>query len=454
MKLSILTFAFILSTGLNAFAKPLPPVPAPRELSDVGSEFSEGTITRLSAEDVDLFIPYVQNAHSVLTKALVDIESMTVQQQVKHLSVVIKNVVKNSGQKNYQTFMRFSLNRTLFLVQELVRESDWATPGTVENVLNIQVKGIQLALKFYESDLAYQRKVNQGQDSVVLNHAAFAIDFAKTMLTASQSVLDASAQYRLLYKILEMINWDLSRDQNAVEFSDTIVEIYNTLFSLDENPMGNDLDSVQNIRRLNVLIASVEQASIVVSEESARRQQEREKEAVRSRFPLKVGQEVYNTSDNIMLSAIVHEIRGDNVILKYKYSNNTYETIAIKHLGYKTGCLNDYCVGETAIWAQDFSYVKVVAITANEKYPYVFHFNEGEKKNTIGGIYPFGALIKASGCLGELCVNDMVYNLKNNLRGKIIGIKADGMFIVQYSFEGILPDKRGGSWPSNLTKIQ
>lgn len=459
MKKQILLTTLLLITSVNVFAKPLPPVTAPRELTEVGSEFAEGTITRLSEADVDLFIPYAQNAQSVLTKALSDINSMTVQQQVKHLTAVIKAVVKNSGQKNYQTFMRFALNRTLFLVQELVKESDWGTPGTPENVLNIQVKGIELALRFYESDLAYQRKVNQGQDSVVLNHAAFTIDFGKTMLTASQSVLDASAQYRLLYKILEMINWDLSRDQNAVEFSDTIVEIYNTLYSMDENPTGNDVDSVLNIRRLNVLIAAVEEASIVVnnidkkqSEESARRQLEREKEAVRTRFPLKVGQEVYNTSNNNIRSAVVHEIREDNVILKYP--SNTYETIAIKHLGYKTGCLNDYCVGETAIWTYDFSYVKVAAITTNEKYPYVFYFNEGEKKNTTGGLYPLGALIKASGCLGELCVNDIVYNLANNLRAKIIGIKADGMFILHYDYYGLLKDQRGGGWTKDLTKIQ
>ena len=214
MKLyTTLIAALIFTTALSAFSKPLPPVQAPRELSEGNGEFSEGTITRLSPEDIAQYIPFAQNAQSVLSKALLDIENMRVEDQVKHLTAVIKAVVRNSGQKNYQTFMRFALNRTLLLVQELVTQADWRNPGTAENVLDLQVKGIQLALRFYESDLAYQRRANDGQDTVNLDYASFATAFGVSMLTSIQNVYDASAQYRLLYKTLEMINWDFSRDR-------------------------------------------------------------------------------------------------------------------------------------------------------------------------------------------------------------------------------------------------
>lgn len=459
MKKQILVTTFLLATNLNVFAKTLPPVPAPRELTENNSEYVEGTITRLSAADVDLFIPYAQNAQSVLTKALADINSMTVQQQVKHLTAVIKAVVRNSGQKNYQTFMRFSLNRTLLLVQELVKESDWATPGTVENVLNIQVKGIELALRFYESDLAYQRRATKGDETVVLNHAAFANDFGKTMLTATQNVLDASAQYRLLYKILEMINWDFSRDQYAIELSDTIVEIYTMLYSMDENPTANDPDSVQGIRRLNTLIASVEKTTSVLNEIArkngealSQRQRELEREAIRQRLPLKVGQTVYNVTSKSPISGVVHELRTDTVVLRY--SDTTYETVAISKLAYTTGCVKDVCTGDRMLYTSknyDHSYTKVLAITADDKL--VIEFLDGEWKNQIYGNFSTEVLAKTSGCSGQLCVNDTVFNLENKYTATIIGIQPDGKLILQYT-NGELNGKRGGGWPAeDLTKI-
>ncbi|WPU65225.1 hypothetical protein [Peredibacter starrii] len=459
MKLLILSTVLFIG---NAMAKDLPPVQAPRELTETSSEFAEGTITRLSAADVDIFIPYAQNAQSVLNKALEDIRSMTVQQQVKHLTAVIKAVVRNSGQKNYQTFMRFSLNRTLFLVQELVKETDWATSGTVENVLNIQVKGIELALRFYESDLAYQRRANQGKETVALNHAAFANDFGRTMLTATQNVLDASAQYRLLYKILEMINWDFSRDQYAIELSDTIVEIYTTLYSMDENPTANDADSVQNIRRLNTLIASVEKTSGVLNEiarkngeELSERQRELEREAIRQRLPLKQGQAIFNvTNQNSPLLGVIHEIRKDTVVLKY--SDNTYGTVAITQLGYTTGCVKDICVGDKLFNMpannQDHNSMKVVGITADDKF--VLQYLDGEYTNEIYSGWTAQVLSKTTGCSGQLCVNDTVFNMKNKFQAKIVGIQPDGNYILQY-LDGEYTGERGGGWTAEyLTKIK
>lgn len=278
--IAIMLFAVVAGKAFAQKSSTLPEVPAPRELTEVGSEFAEGTITRLSDQDVSVFVPWAQNAQSVLTKALKDIETMTVQQQVRHLTAIIKSVVKNSGQKNYQMFMRFALNRTLLLVQELTLQSDWNVPGTSENVLDLQIKGINLALQFYESDLAYQRRVNRGNDSVNLSYAMFGSAFGKTMLQSIQNITDASAQYRLLYKTLEMINWDFSRDSIAIEFSDTIVEIYNTLNILPEQPSNNDFESVLAVRRLNVLLApitAVERTILMSSEESRRQLEEQDR---------------------------------------------------------------------------------------------------------------------------------------------------------------------------------
>ncbi len=277
----------------------LPEIPAPRELKEVSSDFAEGTITRLSDQDVALFLPWAQNAQSVLTKAIRDAETMTVQNQVRHLTNIMKSVVRNSAQKNYQLFMRFALNRTLLLVQELTAQSDWNVPGTVENVLDLQVRGINLALEFYESDLAYQRRVARGQSTVALEYARFGAAFGKAMLSSIQNVTDASAQYRLLYKTLEMINWDFSRDTQAIDFADTIVEIFNTLNTLEEQPGNDDYQSVLAIRRLTVLLGpvrTVERIILMSNEESRRQIEEQERnDRMRSALTNGIGVIVENT---------------------------------------------------------------------------------------------------------------------------------------------------------------
>jgi hypothetical protein len=285
MKLTHLTALLVLATlsGTGVAQQrhqALPEIPAPRELTETSSDFAEGTITRLSDQDVSQFLPWAQNAQSVLTKAIRDAETMTVQNQVRHLTAIMKSVVRHSAQKNYQMFMRFSLNRTLLLVQELMAQADWSVAGTVENVLDLQVRGIQLALEFYESDLAYQRRAARGQNTVTLEHARFGAAFGKTMLASIQNVTDASAQYRLLYKTLEMINWDFSRDAQAIEIADTIVEIYNTLNTLEERPGNDDYQTVLAIRRLNVLldpVHAVDRTILMSKEKEARRQIEEQK---------------------------------------------------------------------------------------------------------------------------------------------------------------------------------
>lgn len=254
MKKCIAVFFISLNLSL-AFGKgrPLPPVQAPRELIDPSSEFSEGTITKLSATDIAQFLPWAQNAQSILMKALKDIQTMTVADQVRHLDFTIRSVIRNSGDKNYQMFMRFALSRGVLLIQELQKEADINIAGTEESMLDMQVRSIRVALSFYESDLSYQKRASQGQDVVNLDYAVFGNTFAMAMKKSIDSVLDASAQYRLLYKVYEMLNWDLSRDQNAPDYSEQIVDIFNTLDSMSEFPTQDDMVSIRGIRKLNLL---------------------------------------------------------------------------------------------------------------------------------------------------------------------------------------------------------
>ncbi|MGE3608924.1 MAG: hypothetical protein AB7I27_05010 [Bacteriovoracaceae bacterium] len=240
------------SVSLTALAvnDPLPQINPPKELVEVGGQFAEGTSTKLSDKDIALFIPWAQSAQTMLNDALKDIENMPLEEQVKHLQETIQSVVRSSGSKNYQMLMRFALNRTLLLLQELSKEADWHSSAIQANALDLSVAGIKTALKFYESDLAFQQRVAKGNGTFNPEYASFAKTFGASILTPIDSINDASAQMRLMYKTLEMVNWDLSRDEKAQDYSDTIVDIYNALNSMDEHPSKVDQDNIKNIRKL------------------------------------------------------------------------------------------------------------------------------------------------------------------------------------------------------------
>lgn len=314
----LFTIALLATLSFSAIAaetKTLPQIEPPRELVDANSEFAEGTITRLSSQDVAVFLPWAQNAQKVLSKALVDIETMPIQSQVDHLTGVMQSVVRQSGQKNYQLFMRFALNRGMLLSQELLREADLKEPGTLENALDIQVQAIKIALDVHESDLQYQRRVANGNQATNLDYALFGVKFGSAMLKSIQSVLDASAQFRLLYKTLEMVNWDLSRDAMAIEFADVIVEIYNTLSTMNEHPANNDPQNVAAIRRLNVLVApvgTVERTILMANEETRRELEERERLERLSIAEREIAQQLKNSGIAAIIEGTFVLINGSN----------------------------------------------------------------------------------------------------------------------------------------------
>ena len=463
MTAKTLTLSLLFFASATAIAKDLPTVPAPRELTEVGSDFAEGTITRLSAEDISIFVPFAQNAKSVLTKALADSETMPVQHQVRHLSNSMRAVVRNSGQKQYQTFMRFALNRTLLLVQELLKEADIRNPGTLENALDLQVRGINVALRFFESDLAYQRLERSGSDSVNLNYASFGAVFAASSLRSIQNVLDASAQYRLLYKTLEIFNWDVTRDRHAVEVADTIVDIFNILSTLQEAPSSDDQENILSIRRLTLLIDPISDVERIVTEavkraEEAvlRQQQEAQRQADRQRrrqqFRFSVGQAVIDvTNPDEPRRANVHELRGELAILRLPGSK--FETVAIDNLAQTSGCILNYCVGNSLINVQrENYYVKVVAIAQNESL--VIEFTEGEGlRGRLGADWTPKSLAQTKGCSGDICVGDRVYVMDRDFSARVIGIQNNGALVIQV-LDGDLKDQRGGFWTrTEVTKI-
>lgn len=243
--------AFLLGLAGQVSAVEIPQVQVPEEL--VSGDFSEGTRTRLSQNDVTQFYPWLQNSQYELDKAAKDIKTMPLRARLPHLEQAVRNAVMLSGTRQYQVFMRFALNRGLLLVDELRRHSNMNALGAQENALDILNRAITVGLAFYESDLAFQQRAQRGDDAIVMVHARFGVAFMSTLQPGILNVLDATAQYRLIYKLVEMTNWDLSRDQDAIRYADTIVEAHNFMTGINENPASTDQQNLVMIREINRL---------------------------------------------------------------------------------------------------------------------------------------------------------------------------------------------------------
>lgn len=245
------TLALFTLLSFSALAADLPQVQAPSELTN--GEFAEGTVTRLSSAEVAEFLPWAQNARNQLERGMKVAQSLPLRERLPHIERVVKGVVSRSGSRQYQALMRFALNRGLLLVDELEKSANMNDVGSQENALDLLQRSIVVGLSFYESDLTFQQRAQSGQASTVIPYARFATLFMQNMYPGVVNVLDATAQYRLLYKLVEMVNWDLSRDAEAPKYADTIVEAYELGQDLPEQSASDDKLNLRFIRRLNSL---------------------------------------------------------------------------------------------------------------------------------------------------------------------------------------------------------
>jgi len=250
LKLATLLIGSIFS--FSVLATELPEIKQPEELQS--GEFAEGMMTELSAEDIKKFLPWAQNARKILDDALAESLRFSLFEKVNFLESEMKRVVQGSGNKNYQLLMRSSLNRGLLLSKILKEESDINDPGILQNHLSILVGSIELAKFFFESDNAFQQKAEDNNVGSV-PYALFAKKMGHYYLPISLSIFDTSAQYRVLYKTLEMINWDMAQDENAMgaELAEPIVDIFRTLQRLPINPT-TDIGLLAHIQTMNFLV--------------------------------------------------------------------------------------------------------------------------------------------------------------------------------------------------------
>ncbi|MDD4975725.1 MAG: hypothetical protein PHY93_15315 [Bacteriovorax sp.] len=232
MLLSVLSF----SSVLNADEINLPVINKPAILD-------EGTQRELTAAQIAELLPWAKDSKVFLDDLLENIQGLSTTDKIDRLVEGIKSVVGESAPKNSELLMRYALNRGLAINDIIIRETSETAVGTADAKLRVLRSSIQMAIKYYDTDIAILSK--KGSAPYVI----FGLDYFEFLSELNKSVFDASAQYAIQRSALEWLQWDLYRDLNNASYASQIVKINNGLKTFPNRRLS-DAQSIASIRQM------------------------------------------------------------------------------------------------------------------------------------------------------------------------------------------------------------
>lgn len=233
--LAALTFSAV--TNANEMTLPIIKKPAILE---------EGTQTNLSAAQIAELLPWAKDSKIFLSDLLDNIQGLSTADKIDRLADGIATVVGESAPKNSELMMRYALNRGLVLNELLTKEMNADAVGTQDAKLRVLKSSIQIALKYYETDMAILAKKS------VAPFVIFGLDYFEFLSELNKSIFDASAQYAVQRTALEWLQWDLYRDLNNASYAPQIVKINNGLKTFPSKKL-TDAQSIAMIRQMKAL---------------------------------------------------------------------------------------------------------------------------------------------------------------------------------------------------------
>jgi hypothetical protein len=224
-------------------------------------QFDEGIETKLSAEQIKEIAPWAHRSNSTLEDVYNRTKKMRNAEQVKATLVkTITEVVLSSAPKRTELLMRYVLNRTLKIMEEMQNQIPKdADPSTRNSVTQEQVRilklSVRMALRYYIDDVKFiNGQAQQNNVSLVnLPYAKFGIEYAKFLMWINESVVIAKAQYNIAMMALGLLQWDLYRDDpNKLLLAPAIQKIYDYVTTVPEKAQDSYPDAhwVQQMRQI------------------------------------------------------------------------------------------------------------------------------------------------------------------------------------------------------------
>jgi hypothetical protein len=158
-----------------------------------------------------------------------------------------------------------------------------------------------------------------------------------------------------------------------------------------------------------------------------------------------VGDRAYNVSRDYREVTVVGIDNFGKFVVRFEDNGGVGGNWDREDLALERGCAGDLCVGYPAInVSRDYRAVKVVGIQWNNRLVLRFDDNAG-----VGGNWDRWDLAVAWGCVGNLCVNDTVYNRTNSRQATIAAIQTNQSGVQDRMVLNYGPSGLGGNWQLN-----
>lgn len=240
---NLIIYTLIMTLSFPLFAKAedmnLPVINKPAILE-------EGTQTTLSQSAIDELLPWAKDSKIFLNDLIENIQGLSTSDKIDRLAEGLRQVVGESAPKNSELLMRYALNRGLVIYDLLSREASADAVGTADAKLRVLRASIDLAIKYYDTDMAILQK------KTTAPYVTFGLDYFSFLTELNKSVFDASAQYAIQRTALEWLQWDLYRDLNNTSYASQIIKINNSLKTFPNKKLS-DAQSIAYIRQMKAI---------------------------------------------------------------------------------------------------------------------------------------------------------------------------------------------------------
>ena len=207
-----------------------------------------GLLEELSAEEMAAIRVWAENSKVALEDLLLSVDGISdPDERLKLLEDGMGEIVETSSHKGNELFLRYALNRGIYMSEIVRKESDSVLDTRIPRLRMLEYS-IQLAMDFFQHDIRF---LEWGEDPR-LNRVAFAKAWFQLNINLAKKVWDASAQYNVLRFGLGRLQVDLGHSAEKERYANDIRRIDNLLGSLGEENLDRSFDQglLDQIRRM------------------------------------------------------------------------------------------------------------------------------------------------------------------------------------------------------------
>ncbi len=236
--------ALFLVLGMNTlYAQNLPNI----EIPNYGLKEETRTLTESEIAELKL---YAKDIKLDLQELLDQSSQRPPSEAPDYLQSEMKKIVSNY-QERANSFVRYTINRSLVLTQ-IINEEVEANDNMKDNVqLRLLRQSLKMAVLYSDFDFS---RYNEFE---LKTYARFGADYYSLLVELSKSLVDASAQYKIMIASLEFLQWDLYREVAHVTDAPVITKIYYFLKRQKNLNNKSDFEYVQDIRQIKKFITQL-----------------------------------------------------------------------------------------------------------------------------------------------------------------------------------------------------